>query len=145
MIGFAIDASILAIKTPEATVYGAIALIGQLQETAYSGALEARNFQKIRCRIGNYGASNSMWRLVPGPILRNKDECAIWANCPILEACPAFSGSMALICKCMQKISSGDIVFGECRFACGNLINGYRPSSIGYPKLSRPIIPYGVS
>ena len=105
MIGFSLDADTLAIKIPGAKVDGARVISDQLQEKAYSRALEVNAPNRYAGEIEHFSASNSMLKLLTGPIdtiLQYTDGRAIWPSCPILGAWEASRGSLTLIPSCMQ-------------------------------------------
>ena len=106
MLGFNIEASSLTIRLPEDRADGARVLFDRLREKAYSKVPKVNNPQQVRCQVAHYRTSNSMWCLVGGPVdtlLLYTDDCAIWVNCPLLEARQAFRGRKTIISTCMRK------------------------------------------
>ena len=105
MLGFAIDSNSVGIRLLEARVAGALSLFDQLQEKAYSISIGVNTPHQVRGHIEHCIASNSMWKLVTGPIdtmLRFTDECAIRANCLVFDVRQAFWRSMDVIITCMM-------------------------------------------
>ena len=100
MLVFAIGSSSLAIRPPEEKVAGARILFDHLHEKAYSRAIEVGNLQHVSGHIEHFSTSNSMWKLVTGPIdalLRYTDECDIWVSCPVLAVWRSFLRSKKVI------------------------------------------------
>lgn len=106
LIGFDVYSELMTVRLPEPKVTGARALFGNLETLPPSRAVELLTIQKLRGRMGNFRAPNSMWGILMGPVdmlPHYTDEKAHRINCPVGEIWDAFWNSSQIAFSLMES------------------------------------------